>query len=48
MEPWMWAVVLKPFALIVLFTFTWSCARLVRMYLPDGRLKRFLLISWKV
>jgi hypothetical protein len=44
----MWAIVLKPFALIVLFGFTWYCARLARSYLPEGRLKRILLFSWKV
>lgn len=48
MEPWHWAIVLKPFGLIVLFGFTWCCARLVRKHLPDGRIKRFLLISWRV
>jgi len=48
MEPWMWAIVLKPLGLLLLFSFTWWCATLLRKHLPDGKLKRFLLFSWKV
>jgi hypothetical protein len=48
MEPWMLAIVLKPIGLIVLFSFTWYCAHLARKHLPDGKLKRFLFISWRV
>jgi hypothetical protein len=48
MEPWMWAIVLKPFALIVLFGFTLAVTRAIKPYIPEGRLKRFLYFSWKV
>jgi hypothetical protein len=44
----MWAIVLKPLGLIVLFAFTWYCSRLIKPYIPEGRLKRFLFFSWKV
>lgn len=48
MEPWMWAVVLKPLGLIILFGFTFIIARWLNRVLPDSRLKRFLFIRWTV
>lgn len=48
MEGWHIALLVKPFALLALFTFTWWCARLVSRKLPEGRLKRILFFSWKV
>lgn len=48
MEPWHVALLVKPLALIVLFGFTYACMRLAKHYLPEGRLKRLLLFSWKV
>jgi len=47
MEGWQLAIVLKPFGLLVLFSFTHCCMRLV-CKLPDSNLKRFLLIRWRV
>lgn len=44
----MLAIILKPLGLLVLFGFVHSIAMLVWKYLPEGRLKRFLFISWKV
>jgi hypothetical protein len=48
MEPWHWAIILKPLGLIVLFGFTWIVSRSIKPYIPEGRLKRFLFFSWKV
>lgn len=42
------AIVVKPLGLILLFGFTYLCMRAVRRWLPEGKLKRFLLFSWKV
>ena len=47
-EGWHIALLIKPFALVVLFGGTFLVARFMRKNLPDGRLKRFLLFSWKV
>lgn len=44
----MWAIVLKPVGLIVLFGIAYLGARFVGKRLPEGPLKRFLFISWKV
>lgn len=43
MEPWHWAVLLKPLALIffvgaVVYPIRWACRR----YVPEGRFKRIL------
>jgi hypothetical protein len=43
----MWAVVLKPFGLIVLFGFVALLVYPLRK-LPDSKIKRFLFIRWKV
>ena len=48
MEPWHWAIVLKPFALLALFSVVALIAYPLRKYLPEGQLKRLLLFSWKV
>jgi hypothetical protein len=48
MEPWHWAIILKPFGLLVLFTFVALLVYPLRKHLPEGRLKRFLFFSWKV
>jgi hypothetical protein len=47
MEGWQLAIVLKPLGLFVLFAIAYSGARLVGKQLPEGRLKRFLFISWR-
>lgn len=44
----MLALVLKPLGLLVLFSFTWICAKLLHKFIPEGRIKRFLFIRWKV
>lgn len=43
----MWAVVLKPFGLLVLFTVIALLVYPLRK-LPDSKLKRFLFFSWKI
>jgi hypothetical protein len=48
MEGWHWAIILKPLGLLLLFFFVHSIAMLIHKFLPDGKLKRFLFISWKV
>lgn len=48
MEGWQIAIVLKPFALVILFGFTFFASRAIKPYIPEGRLKRFLFFSWKV
>jgi hypothetical protein len=49
MEGWQWAIVLKPFGLLILFGFTFIVARkIIEPLIPEGKLKRFLFFSWKV
>lgn len=48
MEGWQLAIVLKPFGLILMFLPGAFLARWLRTRLPDGPVKRFLFISWKV
>lgn len=48
MESWQLAIVLKPFGLILLFVPGAFFSRWLRAHMPDGRLKRFLFISWKI
>jgi hypothetical protein len=44
MDPWMWAVLLKPFAFLVLAAVVLIPARLaVQRFMKDGKLKRLLL-----
>lgn len=38
------ALLFKPLGLAVIFAATWYCAAGVRRYMPEGRLKRILLI----
>lgn len=47
MEGWMWAIILKPFGLLILFVVVALLAYPFRK-LPDSKLKRFLFISWRV
>jgi hypothetical protein len=47
-EPWHWALILKPFGLLVLFCAVALMVYPLRRWLPEGRLKRFLFFSWKV
>jgi hypothetical protein len=48
MEGWMWAVLLKPLGLLALLTLVALIAWPFRKFLPEGKIKRFLFISWKV
>jgi hypothetical protein len=41
-------LILKPFGLLVLFCAVALMVYPLRRWLPEGRLKRFLFISWKV
>lgn len=44
MDAWMWAVLLKPFAFLLLAAVILIPARLaLQRYMKDGKLKRFLL-----
>ena len=47
-EGWQLAIVLKPFGLLLMFLPGAVIAWWLRRALPDGALKRFLFISWKV
>lgn len=48
MEGWQWALVLKPFGLLLMFApgalFVWW----LKKRLPAGWLRRVLLFSWRV
>lgn len=48
MEGWQLALLLKPIGLLIMVLPGAYLAWYLRKYLPDGRLKRFLFISWKV
>lgn len=48
MEGWQWALLLKPFGLLIMFLPGAYFAWWLRKRLPDGRLKRILFYSWKV
>ncbi len=44
MEPWVLAIILKPFAALVLFgLIALPCRLLVQRHMKEGKLKRFLL-----
>jgi hypothetical protein len=44
MEPWLWALLIKPFALLLLFGFVCLPIKiLVQSRMKDGKLKRLLL-----
>jgi hypothetical protein len=48
MEGWQLAIVFKPLGFFVLFAIAYFGARFSRQAIPEGRLKRFLFISWRV
>ena len=48
MEPWMIAVILKPFVLVLYFLPGAILVWWLKKKLPAGRLRRFLLFSWRV
>lgn len=48
MDPWLWAVALKPFGLLLMFAPGALLVRYIKYNMPDSKLRRFLLISWKV
>lgn len=44
MEPWQTAVLIKPFALLILFALLFVFVRWpIQKYMPEGKLKRLLL-----
>jgi hypothetical protein len=48
MDNWVWAIILKPFAGLVLFGLICLPARLAaQKWIPEGKLKRFLLFRLK-
>lgn len=48
MENWQIALLIKPLALFGFFVVIAFIARVIKMILPEGKLKRFLFFSWKV
>jgi hypothetical protein len=48
MTGWQLALIFKPFGLLLMFAPGAVIVYLLRKRLPSGRLKRFLLFSWKV
>jgi hypothetical protein len=42
------AVAFKPFLAVLFLLIAWPFKRAVQLYMKDGKLKRFLLFSWKV
>lgn len=49
MEPWHWALILKPLALLFLFVcIVYPIKWLLLRWLPDGKLRRLLLFRWRV
>jgi hypothetical protein len=48
MESWHIALLLKPIGLLVLFGCVLVIARVILHFVPEGRVKRFLLYRWKV
>ena len=49
MEPWLIALLVKPLvALVVIGGIALPIRLAVQKWMPDGKLKRFLLFSWKV
>jgi hypothetical protein len=47
-EPWHWAIILKPFGLLIFFGIVALLVYPLRRWMPDCWLKRFLFFSWKV
>jgi len=48
MQAWQLAIILKPFGMLLMFIPGAVLVWILRRKLPEGRLKRFLLFSWKV
>lgn len=48
MEGWQWALMLKPFGLLIMFTPGALLVWWLKRKLPAGRLRRILLLSWRV
>lgn len=48
MEPWLLAIILKPFGLLLLFGLVALLVFPLRKHMPEGRLKRILFFSWRV
>ena len=44
----MWAIVLKPLGLAVMFGIAWYGKEALRVYLPNSRFKKVLFFSWKI
>ena len=47
-EPWHAAIIVKGLWLIVMFGIAKAGMLLLKEYLPEGRIKRFLFISWDI
>ena len=48
MEGWQWALVLKPFGLLLMFLPGAVLVWWLKRHLPEGKLRRILLFSWRV
>lgn len=48
MDPWHMALVLKPLGLLILFTPGAAFAWLLRKRMRECKMKRLLLVSWKI
>lgn len=49
MEGWFWAVLVKPLVALILIGCIATPIRVaVQKWMPDSKLKRFLLFSWRV
>lgn len=48
MTPWVIAILLKPLGLIVLFGIAYFGKCFAMRYIPDGKVKRILFISWRI
>ena len=48
MEPWVIALAIKPLALLLFLGFVHLLSKDIISVMPECKLKRILLISWKV
>lgn len=48
MEGWQWALVLKPFGLLLMFTPGAVLVWYLKRNFPHGIIRRILLFSWRV
>ena len=48
MEGWQWAILLKPFGLLLMLAPGAALVWWLKKKLPAGKLRRILLFSWKV